>query len=155
MQCDMCGKEDYLLRTLIEGTELTVCKACARFGKVLGNYRPEVKQKQQEVKKQKPQVPAIEIILLVREDYAQLIKQKREQLNLTQEEFAKKLNEKHSFLQNIEAGKHMPSIELARKLEKTLGIVLIQEHKELHEGNINQQKSGVMTLGDIIKLKKK
>ena len=155
MQCDMCGKEEYLLRTIIEGTELNVCKECARFGKVLGNYRPEVKQKIQEIKKQKPQTPTIEVIQLVREDYAQIIRQKREQLNLTQEEFAKKLNEKHSFLQSIEIGKHIPSLELARKLEKILGILLVEEHKELHEGNLKQQKSGVMTFGDIIKLKKK
>ena len=155
MQCCMCGKDDYLLRVIIEGTELNVCKSCSRFGKVLGNYRPEVKHRIQEAKKQKPQVPAVETIQLVREDYAQIIKQKREQLNLTQEEFAKKLNEKHSFLQSIEAGKHMPSLELSRKLEKVLGILLVEEHKELHEGNLKQQSSGVMTFGDIIKLKKK
>jgi uncharacterized protein (TIGR00270 family) len=74
----MCGKEDYLLRVIIEGTELNVCRTCSKFGKVLGNYRPEVKQRKQEERKQKLQVPAVEVIQLVREDYAQSIKTKRE-----------------------------------------------------------------------------
>ncbi len=154
MQCDLCGKEEYLVKTMIEGTELKVCKACSRFGRVI--RAPQVPHHliQKPIQKQVQQVPTVEVMELVKDDYAELIKKKREQLHLTQEEFAKKLNEKESFLQGIESGKHFPSIELAKKLEKVLNIVLIEEHRELHEKTNLKEKSNVLTFGDIIKIKK-
>ena len=154
----MCGREEeQLVRALIEGTELKVCRNCSRFGKILRNvYNAQAPAKSSGKPAVKTQIqPKIEIIELVNADYASIIKQNREKLGLTQEEFARKLNEKQSFLQSIESGKHMPSLELARKLEKMLGIVLIEEHKESHGDMQQREKSSVLTFGDIIKLKKK
>ena len=33
MNCDMCGKDAPLFRTLVEGTEINVCEDCTRHGK--------------------------------------------------------------------------------------------------------------------------
>ena len=35
MQCDMCGNEGRLVRASIEGSEMTVCNGCARYGKII------------------------------------------------------------------------------------------------------------------------
>jgi len=44
MNCDICGSEERLFRALIEGTELSVCKKCGRFGKIIAEIMPEKKE---------------------------------------------------------------------------------------------------------------
>ena len=51
------------------------------------------------------------------EDYADLIKAKREEMNMTQDELAKKIFERKNVLSNIERGELLPDIATARKLE--------------------------------------
>ena len=77
-------------------------------------------------------------------------------LRLVQEErnaTAKKIAEKESTLHKIEVGTITPTLERARKLEKMLGLKLVEELKE--EPIEKQKDSSVMTLGDLIKIKKK
>ncbi|MBU0614881.1 MAG: TIGR00270 family protein [Nanoarchaeota archaeon] len=148
--CDMCGKEDELYRTEIEGSVIRVCKNCARYGKVLS----EVK-KMSPVKLKKIQHKAEpEVVPLIVFDYAQKIKKKRQSLQMQQEEFAKQINEKVSLIHNIETGHAKPSIALARKIERFLKITLIEEYEE-QQTNKKEEKSDVMTIGDLIKSKLK
>jgi ribosome-binding protein aMBF1 (putative translation factor) len=41
----MCGKQGNMHKTLIEGTELTVCSRCSKHGKILRTLRPAIKKK--------------------------------------------------------------------------------------------------------------
>jgi len=94
---------------------------------------------------------AVETIV---EGYALLIKNAREKMNLKQEEFAKKINEKVSVVQHLENASITPSIALARKLERFLGIRLVE--LEEYEFTPGKKESGeVMTIGDVIKVKSK
>ncbi len=61
------------------------------------------------------------------EDYARLIKSKREQMGMTQEELAQKILERKNVLSNIERGELLPDINTAKKLEKVLNIKLIEK----------------------------
>lgn len=151
--CDMCGKETELLfRTLIEGVEISVCKQCSSFGKVimqvkLEQERPAVKKQIAETK-QEPEV--IDVIV---EDYAEIIRKAREKLNLKQEELALKINERESLIQNMERGKIKPSLGLARKLEKFLNIKLIETFED-SKTDLQKIKGEDMTIGDFIKIRK-
>ena len=149
INCDLCGKiEDVLNRTLIEGVELSVCQACSRFGRVIEILRkPVLKEtaKKFDVKEEK-------IELLV-EDYAVIIKRKRESMGLTQKDFASRISEKETTIHRIETGDLEPSLALAKKLEKMIGVKLIEEHHEKFE-NFKKPKEGGFTLGDFIKIKK-
>lgn len=149
INCDLCGKiEENLKRAIIENVELTVCNECGRFGKVLGPVRKDfVKQASRKIE------PKEEKVELLVENYAETIKRKRESMNLTQKDFANKINEKESTIQKIETGTFEPSLVLAKKLEKALGIKLIEEHLERHE-TFKKSKVEGFTLGDFIKLKK-
>ena len=149
----MCGKkEDSLVRTLIEGVDLTVCNDCSRFGKVISAVKRETPQESKKIFLRKLEQKE-EKLELIAEDYAQIIKQKRESLKISQQDFAKRLNEKESTIHHIETGTLEPNIALAKKLEKALGIKLIEEYEEKHEKSTNKNQEG-FTLGDFIKVKK-
>lgn len=152
--CDMCGKSDAPFRVLVEGVELTVCERCSKFGKILKAPKPVQEKKQTHghhhshhaVKKEEAEFE------FVMEDAPSKIRAKREQLKMTQQEFAKMVNEKESIIHHIENNASHVSLELAKKLERALNIQLVEKAKEavLQKG----QKPEAFTLGDYIKLKK-
>ena len=155
INCDLCGKVDEQLnRALIEGVELTVCSACSKFGKILAPVkRYSSKEQHKMMQRAQPQAPKEEKIDLIVENYSELIRKKRESMNLSQKDFASKLNEKESTIHKIETGTFEPSLAFAKKLEKFLGIKLVEEHQEKHEKFKRGREQGY-TLGDFIKLKK-
>src|SRR3989304_366831 len=126
MNCDMCGKETELYRAVIEGSQLTVCAGCGKYGKVLGRVQqpvPEKKKKKIEAAKE----PAEEVIQSVVPDFGQILKRKRESLGLNQADFAKRIAEKESILHQMETGAMKPTIERAKELERVLGAKLVEE----------------------------
>ena len=156
----MCGKETQLFKAEIEGAVLKVCRSCSRFGKILSRIKSEEEikqqkklQKQHEVreaaKEQKP-----EEIEMVAGDFSKIIRQKREQLGLNQEDFAKKINEKQSLLHKMETGSFKPSLDKAKKLEKILRVTLTETMTLKHEA-VEAEKSESLTIGDLIKIKKR
>jgi len=143
MNCEMCGIEARTVVALIEGVELNVCSNCAQFGKVI--KKPVIK-KPKKIKKAEQ-----EIVLVIRENYDKIIRQKREKLGLKQKEFAKFLAERESLIQQIETGAYTPSLDLARKMEKQLGITLV-EQKRIEPQNTKASQAS-FTIGDVVKLK--
>jgi len=153
MLCDMCGSEGQMYKAIVEGAELTICQKCSKFGRVVHAV------KKVEPKKIIPRViknvnPEKETMQLIVSDYAEKIKRKRESLGLKQEEFAKKINEKESLVQNIESGHYEPNIELTKKIERFLKIKLIEDYEESSEEQ-SKVKNDSFTLGDFINVKKK
>ena len=155
INCDLCGKvEEELNRVLIENVDLNVCKDCSKFGKVIAplkRYSP--KEQHSMIKEmQKNIIQKEEKIEILVENYADLIKKRRESMNLSQKDFALKLNEKESTIHHIETGTFEPPLGMARKLEKFLGIKLVEQHEEKHEMHKARKDEG-FTLGDFIKIK--
>ncbi|MBS3158008.1 TIGR00270 family protein [Candidatus Woesearchaeota archaeon] len=157
MLCELCGKQGELFKAKVESTELTVCKNCSKYRKVLG-HADSLSTKNSQKSKQVLQVsqqPAInepeEFIL---SNYSELIRKKREQLKLNQEDFAKLLNEKLSILHKIETNSFEMSIEQAKKFEKILHLKLVELFKEPDMKILHEKKEG-FTLGDFIKVKKR
>jgi putative transcription factor len=158
MVCDLCGKTGTLYKTEIEGSRVNACESCAKYGKVLHEIKTEQTRKQFRDSKERVQSVAKtpEVIQLIVKNYGQKIKNARESRNLKQEDFAKLINEKESLLHHLESGKMEPNLELAKKLEKALGIKLIEEMVlEPEEQKQNIKASGPMTLGDMINIKKR
>jgi putative transcription factor len=89
---------------------------------------------------------------LVVQDYAQRIRGKRESMGLTQEKFAQQLNEKESVIHHLEVGKGGMSLDLARKLERKLGITLVEQYEDSTE-KIKKTDNVALTIGDLIKAK--
>lgn len=124
--CEMCGKTNIQpIKVEVEGVKMTICKACAPYGKRIAtstaNKRPRTFFTKSRTRPSNPD----ENKRIVK-NYSFLIKETREQKNLKQEDFAKKINEKESLLHKVESGHIKPSFRLARKIGRFLHINLIE-----------------------------
>ncbi len=55
MMCEMCGEEKlHLYKAVVEGSIISVCDRCKKFGEVLAIEKPKVEEPKQE--KQKPKI---------------------------------------------------------------------------------------------------
>jgi putative transcription factor len=153
MQCDMCGKEEQLYQTDVEGGILNVCKACSRFGKVISVVRPKKDGLAADKAIVRPVIKK-ELVQVIVDDFGPLIKRARERLGLNQEELAKMLAEKESKIQKLESGQYEPPIDMARKLERQLKIKLIEQHEEAHDRQYKVDP-GTLTIGDVLEIKRR
>ena len=144
MNCEMCGRKGELMRALVEGIELMVCSSCAGYGKRLQRVSLPIKRPPQTHREIQESVVA---------DYASRIRKASEGLGKTQKEFASMIAEKESIVHHLETGSQEPDIRLARKLEKKLGIKLVEQEEEGAEGMRKAAGRG-LTLGDVIKMRK-
>ncbi len=146
--CEMCGKEGNTVTATIEGVDLKVCSGCAKFGKVKQEYRGAPKLYQKPIIKEEPAETLVAA-------FAPLLRTARESRNMTQEEFAKFLQERESQVAKWEQGTLKPGIEDARKLERRLGLKLV-EKDEIKKAEIQiKVKKDEFTLGDFVKVRKR
>lgn len=146
--CEICGKRSASAIVLIDGAELAVCKTCAHFGKVLHTFGPEYTKTTATVK---TALGTEEIV----DDYAKIIKKRREELRIPLSVIAERINERLSYLEKVEHGSLIPSVAVARKLEKELGIKLLED---VHEEVAPLKPSTTFqppTLADILEKSKK
>ncbi|MEM3399306.1 MAG: multiprotein bridging factor aMBF1 [Candidatus Micrarchaeia archaeon] len=147
-ECEMCGSENARCVVKIEGAKLLVCEKCARHGEVIAVERKE-RQIQKKVEKKKE-----EREIVVVPNFGDMIRRAREKMKIPRSVLAEMLNEKESYIERIEAEKTIPSEALARKMEKVLGIKLLEEVLVDRKG-ASEGKKEDLTLGDIVVLKKK
>jgi len=121
-QCDICGREAQLVDAVIEGSVLSVCKDCARHGTIIKAHSTEPK-----VAKEKPKETIKGEELFV-SDCAEKVKRARERMGITQEQLAKAIAEKKSLIHRIETGQAEPTLATALKLERFLGIKIIESY---------------------------
>ena len=146
MGCDLCGSRENLVNAIVENSLMNVCEKCLRFGKKIErnknfNVNEIIKSKVKEE------------INLLKDNYNLLIKISRENLKLSQEDLAKKLNEKLSLIQKIENKELAPSDALIKKLENFFHIKFLEK---VTEAEIKVDiHSNSLTIGDLLKLKKK
>ena len=86
------------------------------------------------------------------EDYTEKIREAREDMGWTQQFLAHKLNERESFIKNIESGHMSPPVEIAKRLEKLLEIRLL-ERPSREELEPKMERGSELTLGDIVDVK--
>lgn len=149
MSCDMCGKNPEELIILVEGVEMNACSKCKSFGKLVRRI-----SKGPPVFKSKEIRRKVDVIPTIKADYSKLIKNKRESLGLSQEDFAKKINEKSSIISKLETGNVEPDINIADKIKKIFRIDLIEESEKIEPVKVHQ-KSEEFTLGDFVKVRKR
>ena len=139
--CDLCGAAA-VGQAKVEGTVLSVCKNCARFGQSL-HPRP-LPHHHQPIKMEMP-------ARLLVENAALLVRHAREARNLSHVQLAMAIKEKESVIQHIESGSMRPSEALARKLEQFLKIQLYKNADKEDPLIPKTAPSAGLTIGDLLK----
>ncbi len=161
--CELCGSiKPPLVFAEVEGSRLTVCRACSAYGKVLPfqqRFQPNSKTSgsknnlgnQQALPLKKEPVTYEAVV----QEYAQRIREAREKLKLTQQEFAKHITEKESMVSHWESGSIEPSLDTAKKIQHTLHIQLVEMRTEEPVIRSQKKSSAGLTIGDILAQKMK
>ena len=148
MECEICGRKivgrKYTI--IVEGSELTVCERCKELGVESKPTRVIVKKRV--VKTSKPIVEDYELV----ENFHEIIRREREKRGWTQEELAKRIQEKATLIRKIEKGEITPEKEVVEKLERVLGVNL---REKVEEVKIQKSKSITPTLGDVVVIRRK
>ena len=169
--CPICGGKIWKpSHIIVEGVRVTVCQSCSKLGQKTSITSSSKTQSKiffkKPIRRKSVSTPHIarpkvkkddESDLQIVSDFAVKIKKAREKNKLTQEKFALKLHEKESLIRSLENGKRIPTISLAKKIEKTYNVKLIEKKidDESDYRRYIQQKKAPTTLGDMIVIRKK
>ena len=115
-------------KIMIDGAMLTVCSRCKKYGTVVRTRGAHHTTASHHTQASQTSAGKNKNILDVEEvlayDYNKRIQRARGQLGLSQDDLARKLNEKKSTIAHLELGKLRPDEKLRRKLERELKIQL-------------------------------
>ena len=149
MECEICGRRSPDMAIVsIEGAKMTVCPKCQGHGSFVASVRPPAAIRKRTPEKSE-QAPEIDVI----DNYAEVIQKARIGKGLGPKDLANRISEKESVIKHVEQGKLEPTEKLARKLEKFLGVSLLQLVKR--ESIETRNNDAKLTLGDIVKIRKK
>jgi len=155
MNCEICGREikGKGFKIIVEGSEMTVCSSCRQYG---SEKKPSIASQpgaRRVVLKKKRSSTKIEFHDELIENYHLIIRREREKRGWSQEQLAKKIQEKESLIRKIENAEIVPEPEVIEKLEKLFNLKLREQIPE-----IKVETSGRITtptLGDIVVVKRK
>jgi len=167
MQCEMCGETirgpPKLIR--VEGAELQVCAKCGKFGTEVQQprrtdlQRPAAGRAAPGGRAPAGTAPAQrkrdmfdymegEIV----EDYANRVKNARMEKGISQKDLALQLMVRELLIKKIEKGELVPEEEVRKKLEKVLGIKLVDLVSD--DAEKKTQAKITQTLGDLTIIRK-
>ena len=156
MQCELCGRESRGCRdATIEGVNMMLCSDCIRHGenvipisKTPTNVKRFVAQR---ARKATPKDIYKNMEKELVSNWHEIIKEARKKKGLTREDLGFKIGERTVTISKIENGDLRPSDKMIAKLEKELGISLLEEVKKVTtDHHINTG----LTLGDFIRKEK-
>ena len=163
-ECELCGaRTSSLVKSNIEGSILSVCHSCARYGSRVVEKKGPRQLTANRISTNFNKKDKFESEFKLISNYASLIQKTRSKLGKTQKEFAAMLNEKESVIHHMESGTFTPSDDLAKKIQKILNITLIEKKTEDDKAkdmlklvtSSSKSKGSSMTFGDLIKIRKR
>lgn len=143
MGCELCGKDGRLFRAHVEGGLYSVCAECKTYGTEVREVR------------RRPRTPrAPEPVLSVVDDAPRIIRSAREKKGMKQADFAKLLHIKESVLHAWETGHRIPTVDMAKRVEKLLHVSLLTQESAVSNSGYTPSSSGAgLTIGDMLSKK--
>ncbi len=119
--CEICGSARAVKKVIVEGVVFNACSNCASLGKeIVEKARVPNNTQHRGFRPRNIQEDIVE-------NFPEILRKSISRQGLKYEELARKINENESYLRRVVRGDTMPTIKLAKKLEKALGIKLIEE----------------------------
>ncbi len=159
MQCELCGNDcgDRCRSAEIEGVNMMLCPSCLRHGNIVKETKSPILHIEQSLLRRSRRIKQKDIYEGMNRElipnWTEVIKQARQQKELTREQLGFKIGERTVTISKIENGELRPSDKVAAKLEKELSIKLFEEVKKVPTQSTTQISSQGLTLGDFIKYK--
>jgi len=156
MQCELCGRTCDCKAATVDGVMMMLCPNCVIHGEVIQTTKaPSKVQKPSLDRIKKPPVKDIykDMNKELVSGWNNLIKKAREKKGLTREELGFKIGERTVTISKIENGDLRPSDKMIEKLEKELGINLVEDVSEASTSLGGSRSGSRLTLGDFIKSK--
>jgi putative transcription factor len=162
MPCELCGREcKGGKEAIIDGAKMFVCPDCMKYAE--GFVQPEPVRSSTPP----PQQTLVKKTLNIERDiykakgmekelvtnWNHVIEQARKKKGLTREELGFRIGERTVTIAKLENGDLRPSDQTITKLEKELGIQLMEDVKEVTAASQRGNQAG-FTLGDFIKTDK-
>jgi len=157
--CELCGKETPRTRTVsIEGSVLSVCGDCARFGAEvagpIGVRRPGNPVVAERLERRRQRMADRDIYDArsteeLAADFGMRIRHAREARGWTQADLGAKLNERASVIAKLESQTIVPTDSMIPKMERTLGVKLREKVEPIAVKK--QTGRSPVTLGDLIR----
>ena len=159
MQCELCGEDCYDCKlAVVDGVRMMLCPSCMRHGEGVKDVveTPVNVQKSllERIKRSKTKDVYKEMSRELVSGWNDLIKRARIKKGLSREELGFRIGERTVTVAKIENGDLRPSDKTVEKLEKELGITLVEEVRSVSTGS-GGSHSGGLTLGDFLKTEKK
>ena len=153
MSCELCGRENRGCRVaVVDGVRMMLCPDCMRHGEGVKEISTTpAKVQRATVLRQRKKTPKDIYKNMEKElisNWSDVIKEARKKKGLSREELGFKIEERTATISKIENGDLRPSDKIIKKLEKELGINLLEEVKEV---STSHHSSTSMTLGDFVK----
>ncbi len=138
MYCEVCGKKtERSFLTRIEGAVLVTCESCAERGEIIQEYRAGTRAKIRQT--------YTDIV----EDFGRKVREARKSLKMDLRQLSRETGISVRTLKLIEEERIIPTEEQAKKLEKALGIELVEREEFEPEGRGDFQP----TLGDVVRIR--
>ena len=153
MSCELCGRESKGCRAgVIDGVKMMLCPDCMRHGEgvrdVATTHASVKRAVFQRIKKSSPKDIYKDMEKELVSNWSDVIKEARKKKGLSRGELGFKIEERTVTISKIENGDLRPSDKMIAKLEKELGIFLLEKVKEV---STTHHSSKGMTLGDFIR----
>ncbi|MCX8199911.1 MAG: multiprotein-bridging factor 1 family protein [Candidatus Micrarchaeota archaeon] len=134
--CEVCGAKKAVKAAIIEGVRLEVCVDCARLGKVIENPAVAIQKPKtggvsgsaahRRDKKAALESSREEIV----EDYAEILRKQISRIGISYSQLARSIDENESYLKRVVHGDTLPTLKLAKKLEKALNVKITEIPEE-------------------------
>ena len=155
MQCELCGKDCFDCKpAAVDGVRMMLCPGCMKYGEgVKETAKPSTilhKPPLDRIRKHKVKDVYEGMNKELVTGWNELIKSARTKKGLSREELGFKIGERTVTISKIENGDLRPSDEVVKKLEKELGISLVEEIRNIGAASSDSRSQG-LTLGDFLK----
>lgn len=152
MQCELCGRDSKGCREAsVDGVTMRLCPDCLQHGENVVKTKTPEKVKSfisRKVRKSSSKDVYDGMQKELISNWNDIIKDERKKKGLSREDLGFKIGERTVTISKIENGDLRPTDKIIKKLEKELGISLMEEVKKISTGGQIQSR---MTLGDFIK----
>ncbi|HYA22344.1 MAG TPA: multiprotein bridging factor aMBF1 [Thermoproteota archaeon] len=167
MYCEICGRrtQGKMSLVLVRGATLHVCAECSK-GRTrvrtrvpdidVAPVKPKVVRKEPFALPQpKPSVPKQELELSLRpvQGYGRLMHKAREAKGMSVEDFSRVIGMRESLIRKAEGEKITPSISDLRKIERSLGVKLVETYSDDMD-TLATKSDSTLTLGEVAKMRR-